>query len=68
MAAAPASGFRLLEPGDIIAVGDEFLEEDCQTWTRVPIDGGDAVWQRWMIGVRHNPHMMVPFRHPLPDT
>lgn len=62
---SPAKMYRLIEPGEIIQEGDEALESDCLTWTRLPIDGGKAVWQCWMIGIPHNPNMMVPHRRPL---
>lgn len=66
--AGSAKTYRLIEPGETIQEGDEVLEPDCQTWTRLPIDGGSMVWQCWMIGVKHNPHMMVPHRRPVQNN
>ena len=60
-----AKAYRLLEAGEKIQKGDQFLSDDCETWISLPIDGGDAVWQCWMIGAAWNPGMMVPHRRPL---
>lgn len=60
--------YRLLVEGEVIEVGDELLDDNCITWTRVPIDDGDASWQRWMIGVRWNPLINVPFRRLTPNS
>ncbi len=63
-----SASYRLLQPGEVIDAGDEYLEDDCQTWTQVPIGGGRAVWQCWMIGKKQNPNMMQPFRRPTPNN
>lgn len=60
--------FKLIEPGQVIQVGDQFLEQDCETWTTVPIDGAYTVSAQWMIGCRHNPDMMMPYRRPITNT
>lgn len=56
---------RMLTHGEIMNDGDEFLEGD--KWVRIPIDGGDAIWQRWFIGKPWNQNLLVPFRRKLKD-
>lgn len=60
--------FRLLDQWEKIEEGDEMLEEDCETWSRVPFGAGKTVAECWMIGCRWNAASMVPFRRPTPNN
>lgn len=51
--------YRLLSFGQIVEQGDQFLADDCETWSDV---------QGWEIGCRYN-GIMVPVRRPYtPDA
>ena len=63
----PSAGYRLLQDREVIRSGDEFLADSAETWVPVPIDGGDAVWQTWMVGTTYDPGFHRPFRRPI-DT
>ena len=68
VAVGSAHRFRLLVQWEKIEEGDEMLEEDCETWTRVPLGNGKTAGERWMIGCRWNSASLVPFRRALPNT
>jgi len=65
---APSVRFRLLVQWEKIEEGDEMLDEDCQTWTRVPLGNGKTAGERWMIGCRWNSASLVPFRRAVPNN
>jgi hypothetical protein len=47
------SPYRLIRPGECIQIGDEGLQDDCETWK--PIVG-------WEAGMEYNPVLLVPMR------
>lgn len=49
-------GYRLLTDSDTIQRDDEFLEDDCNTWTPV------SVGSRAFVGLRHNRDIYQPIR------
>jgi hypothetical protein len=58
LAASAGYSFRLLTERDVICKTDEFLEDDCQTWspmTETPI----------FIGMIYNKTVFVPIRRKL---
>jgi hypothetical protein len=58
------SGFRLLDNGDKIQAGDQWLHEDGETWeTYQPND--NSVGENWQTGTRYNRGFFLPFRRPL---
>lgn len=56
------SSFRLLTQADTIQVGDQFLDDDCETWWTVTDDHPSG---RWMIGKSWVANFHVPARRPL---
>ena len=46
--------YRLLERGETIAIGDERLLDDCQTW--------EVISKGWEIGNTYDPCAFVPMR------
>ena len=56
--------YRLLITDEIIEVGDEYLNDDCETWDKVqPI--GSPLYLCWMVGKLFSSRVYVPFRRPL---
>ncbi len=51
--------FRLLEHGDLIGEGDEFLDDDCETWMPLP--------EVWWGTTKCNYLMLKPVRSKAPS-
>ncbi len=51
--------FRLLKPGERIEKDDEYLEDDCKTWSNV---------SHIMLRCEYNPLLFVPHRRIVLDT
>ena len=57
IASTPSGGsasWRLLEIGDKIEIGDQYLEYDCQTWKAISV-------HEWCIGDNYS-NVFVPMR------
>lgn len=53
MPGEPKGNYRLLTDGEIVEVGDESLNDDCESWTKVV---------GWNVGRRYHSGVLVPFR------
>lgn len=58
---AASTGYRLLTDEDVIQTGDEFLDDDAETW--VPVGRDSSVAEMWMIGMVYSTRgILKPFR------
>lgn len=49
---AASDCYRFLSDGDIIRVGDEFIDDDAETW--VAVGRNSSVAEMWMIGMAYS--------------
>ena len=54
--------YRLLEEGEVVQVGDEFLNDDCETWSKYPLGEGKSLAETWMLGEKWSSGFSKPFR------
>jgi hypothetical protein len=53
--------YRLLVKDEIIEVGDEYLNDDCETWSKVQAKGA-PLYLCWMVGQHFSGSVFMPFR------
>lgn len=63
--AADHAKYRLLTDDDMVAVGDQFLADDCVSWWTLTDAANEP---RWMIGKRYSRNFFVPGRRRLAVT
>jgi len=54
--------YRLLIEGEKIEVGDQVLDDDAETWIRMPFGEGKTVGETWAIGCEWNGRSFKPVR------
>lgn len=54
--------YRLLAEGEKIEVGDQVLDDDADTWLRIPLGSGKTVGETWVIGCKWNGRSFKPIR------
>ena len=52
--------YRLLTNQDKIKSNDEFLNSNCETWSK--IGNGKTIGETWMINCKYNGNFFVPIR------
>jgi len=58
--------YRLLTEDDVIQVGDELLNDDCETWDDKHYASKEENG-RWFLGIKFSPLLFMPHRRKVSD-